>query len=253
MKKYAGYLISATVCLVLAAFFRFALMGYGFLGLCLAALAALILCFMGLKILSKRHEKAALSLKKVLIYLIIIGLLAASVTEAVVISECVAAGAGESGERYAIVLGAGVNGAVPSRALRARLEAALAFARENPDAALILSGGQGPGEDISEAQCMFNWLTQHGVTPERLILEDKSTSTEENLSFSREKLREHGAENEPVAIITAGYHIARARLMAGDLGYQTVTARAAFTGYPILELNYFLREIPAIWVYLLTR
>ncbi len=253
MKKNLSYLIPAAVCLVLAGFFRFALMGYGFLALCLAALAALILCFMGLKSLSEKHEKAARRLKRVLLCLLIIGILAASVTEAFVVSERVSAGPGKGGERYAVVLGAGVNGTVPSRALHARLEAASRFASENLDATLILSGGQGPGEDISEAQCMYEWLTGRGVDASRLVLEDESTSTEENLTFSRQKLVELGAENENVTVITAGYHIARARLMAADLGFPSTTARAAYSGYPILELNYYLREIPAIWWYLITR
>ena len=253
MKKTAGYLIAAGICLALAAFFRFVLMGYGFLGLCFAALAALILCFWGLKRLSEKHGKTARRLKTALLCLLIAGSLAAAVTEGAVAAACLRAGSGESGARCAIVLGAGVNGTVPSRALHARLEAALAFSQEDPNAILILSGGQGPGEDVSEAQCMAQWLTGRGVAPERLVLEDKSTSTEENLTFSREKLRELGIDNAPVTLITAGYHICRAKLMAGDLGYENVSARAAFTGYPLLELNYFLREIPAIWVYLLTR
>ena len=100
---------------------------------------------------------------------------------------------------------------------------------------------------------MANWLTQRGVEPERLILEDRSTSTKENLTFSREILRSLGAENERVCVITAGYHLARAELMAEDLGYRSLNRKAAPPGYPLLELNYYLREIPAVWWYLLTR
>ncbi len=247
---YGGYFITAAVLAVLAAFFVFAMSGYRFLGLCFFAAACLALAFAGIKALGKRREKAALILKKIFVYAIVLGCLAGAVTESVIVTEVI--GAGGSGA-YAVVLGAGVNGTVPSRALWARLNAALDFAREEPEAMLVLSGGQGSGEDISETQCMYNWLTERGVDPSRLILEDRSTSTEENLTFSAEKLRELGVEPENVTIITAGYHICRAKLMAEDLGYTHVSARAAYTGYPVLELNYYLREIPAIWVYILAK
>lgn len=250
MRRYAGYLIAVAVCLALAAFFTFALTGYGFLGLCFVALAALILVFMGLKALSRRREKAARRLRRALIVLLILFFAAAGATEAVVIAH---AAPSAGGEDYAIVLGAGVNGTVPSLSLHRRLEAALKYAGENPNATLILSGGQGRGEEISEARCMFDWLTRNGVDADRLIMEDNSTSTRENLTFSREIIDSLGGTEKPVAIVTAGYHLARAELMAGDLGYETVTSYPAPAGYPVLELNYYLREIPAIWVYLLTR
>ncbi len=253
MKKTARYLIPIVILLVLAAFFQFAMIGYRFLSVCFVGAAALIFCYMLLRLLSARHKKAAAALRGFLNVCVVLGFLAVFVTEGYVVAERINARPGETEERYAVVLGAGVNGTVPSRALRVRLETALKFARENPDAVLVLSGGQGAGEDISEAQCMFTWLTGQGVDAARLILEDQSTSTEENLTFSRRKLTELGAEQKNVTVITGGYHIARARLMAADLGYPSTTARAAYSGYPVLELNYYLREVPAIWWYLLRR
>ena len=65
---------------------------------------------------------------------------------------------------YVVVLGAHVKGDVPSKALELRLKAALKYARENEDTTLILSGGQGFGEDITEAKCMENYLTAHGIS-----------------------------------------------------------------------------------------
>lgn len=248
--KTGRYLIPAGVCLILSAFFRFALVGYGFLGLCFFALAALILLFLGLSGLKRKHERAAKRLKTVLISLLILFSAAAAATETyIVVNGTSSAG----GEKYAVVLGAGVNGTTPSLSLLRRLEAALDYANDNPDATLILSGGQGRGEDISEARCMYDWLTARGVEPERLILEDRSTSTEENLTFTRAIIGSLGPADGPVAVITAGYHLARARLMAADLGYGAVTACPAPAGYPLLELNYYLREIPAIWWYLIRR
>ncbi len=248
--KNGAYLVLTALCVVMGLFFNFALVGYNFLGLCFFALAALIAVFWGLKALKKRHEKAARGLKTALLIALAVFFLAAAVTEGYIVSK---AGGDGAGERYAVVLGAGVNGTVPSLSLHKRLEAALAFAQREPEAILILSGGRGPGEDISEARCMFDWLTARGVDPERLRLEERSTSTRENLTFSREILKDMGAENQRVCLITAGYHLARAGLMAEDLGYPEVAPLAAPAAYPFLELNYYLREIPAIWVYLLGR
>ncbi len=253
MKKVRGTLVAASVLLVLAGFFKFAMLGYSFLSLCLAGCAALTLCYMGLDLLSAKHPKVARRLKTVLTSALALGAIALAATETVIVAQRLNARASGKPENYAVVLGAGVNGTAPSRALRTRLEAAQRFAGENPQAVLILSGGKGPGEDISESRCMFDWLTAHGVAPERLIMEDRSTNTVENLIFSREKLRELGAEGENVTVITGGYHIARARLMAADLGYPSTTARPAYSGYPVLELNYYLREAPAIWWYMMTR
>lgn len=251
MKKYSGYLILAAIFTVLALFFLFALAGYGFLGLCFFGLAVLTLLYMGLRALAEKRKRPARILKIVLTCAVAVGLTAACATEAFVVSRTLASG--EGGGACAVVLGAGVDGTVPSLSLRARLEAALRYAGENPGAVLILSGGKGGGENISEAQCMYDWLTGHGVDPGRLILEERSTSTRENLTFSLELLGELGMEPERVTVITAGYHIARAEMMAEDLGYRETKARAAHTNLPILELNYYLREIPAIWWYLLTR
>lgn len=97
---------------------------------------------------------------------------------------------------YVIVLGAQVRGTKPSRALLKRLERAAEYAGENPDTILILSGGQGPDEGISEADCMYNYLLEAGVSETRLIKEDASTSTRENLLFSAEIIRGLDADGD---------------------------------------------------------
>ena len=87
---------------------------------------------------------------------------------------------------YAIILGAKVNGEIPSLSLQYRLDAALDYAKENPHVYLILSGGQGAGEHISEAKAMKRFLVENGIQEERLLIEDMSTSTYENLLYSIE-------------------------------------------------------------------
>ncbi len=85
---------------------------------------------------------------------------------------------------YIIVLGAHVEGTRLTKALLERTRRALQYMEENPETKAVLSGGKGDGESITEAQAMCNYLVEHGIGRERLILEEKSTSTTENLKFS---------------------------------------------------------------------
>ncbi|WOV83754.1 YdcF family protein [Sporosarcina jeotgali] len=117
----------------------------------------------------------------------------------------------------AVVLGAKVNGTAPSLALRYRLEAALSYANSHPDVTLVLSGGQGPDEGISEAQAMVNYLSAHGFPEDRMIVEDQSTSTYENLVNTRKLIPE---SMTGITIITSDYHVARAGYLAEKEGYE---------------------------------
>jgi len=118
---------------------------------------------------------------------------------------------------YAIVLGAKVNGETPSLSLRYRLEAALKYAREYPHVKLILSGGQGDDEYISEAEAMKRYLIENGIEEKRLLLESVSTSTYENILFSKELFP---LSTQKVTIITSDYHLARAKNIASELELQ---------------------------------
>lgn len=118
---------------------------------------------------------------------------------------------------YAIIFGAKVNGDVPSLSLRYRLDAALAYANEYPHVTFVLSGGQGPDENISEAEAMKRFLTGNGIQEDRLILESASASTYENLLFSKELLP---ASLQSVTIITSDYHLARTKKLASGLDLQ---------------------------------
>ena len=89
----------------------------------------------------------------------------------------------------AVVLGCSVKGTKPSRILEERIDAAYDYLSVNKDAVCILSGGRGPGEDITEAQCMYEVLTKRGISENRLILEERSTTTEENLKYTGEILK----------------------------------------------------------------
>ena len=112
---------------------------------------------------------------------------------------------------YAIILGAKVNGDTPSLSLRYRLDAALGYANDHRHVKFVLSGGQGPDEDITEAEAMKRFFVEKGIHEDRLILETESTTTYENLLFSKKLLP---TSVQSVTIITSDYHIARTRKLA---------------------------------------
>lgn len=149
----------------------------------------------------------------------------------------------------AVVLGCKVNGEKASRMLRERLDAALDYLEENPDAVCVVSGGQGSDEGISEAECMFRYLTEKGIAAERIYKEDKSTSTKENMKFSMEVIEENGLR-EDVAIISNEFHLYRAGMVAKECGMNYGTKPAA-TDIGLLP-TYYVRELYAIlaeWVF----
>ena len=142
---------------------------------------------------------------------------------------------------YIIVLGAHVQGTRLTLALLERIRRALQYLEENPETKAVLSGGQGEGEDISEAQAMCNYLVEHGIDRERLILEGRSTSTTENLKFSLEII---GLDHS-VGVVTNNFHVFRGTAIGKKCGCKEI--------YPIPSryrswrlLIYIPREILAI-------
>lgn len=143
---------------------------------------------------------------------------------------------------YVIVLGAQVKGSRPSRALKKRLDQALEYAKKNENTCLILSGGRGQGEDITEAACMKNYLTEHGISEKRLILEEKSTTTKENLMFSD---RLTGCSGKRTGILSNNFHVYRAVRLAEKQGYGRAQGIAAPSD-PIMQVHYIVREVFAL-------
>lgn len=141
--------------------------------------------------------------------------------------------------RPAVLLGCKVNGTVPSLMLGGRLEAARKYLEEFPEASIVVSGGRGDGEDISEALCMKEYLAARGISEDRIYMEDKSTDTEENLKFSKKILDEHNAGDE-IVIITDSFHQFRASLIAEKSGLKPC-AVSSDTPYYLLP-TYWVRE-----------
>ena len=141
-----------------------------------------------------------------------------------------------------IVLGAQVRGRNITDSLKRRLDRTLEYLRKFPETRVIVSGGQGPGEEIAEADAMAEYLVQNGVRESRIFKEDKSTSTRENLRFSRKYA---DVKNEKIGIVTNGFHIYRASLIAGEEGYKNICAIPASSN-PVYQLNYLVREFFAL-------
>lgn len=148
----------------------------------------------------------------------------------------------------AVVLGCSVKGMEPSRVLKERLDAAYEYLSENEGALCILSGGQGSGEEITEAECMWRYLTENGIDGARLIREDTSTTTEENLRFSMRILKERGIEGD-VTIVTSEFHEYRANETAKRLGITSYStpSRTFFVYLP----TYYVRELYGILYYMM--
>lgn len=149
-----------------------------------------------------------------------------------------------------IVLGAAVHGKTPSRTLKNRLNKAVEYHTKNPDAIIIVSGGQGAQEDITEAEAMKIYLIEHGVKSDKIVKEDKSTSTTENFKFSKEILDKHFSGDYSVAFITNEYHILRASLCAKRAGFESTTHLHSNTTLSYL-ISGTLRECLAVVKYII--
>lgn len=227
---------------------RFALRGYSFTAYLCFVIAAVLAVYQLLGWMAGHNKKAAKLIRLILSTGIGLVLLTAVAT-GIYVGKAAASKAAP-GCDYVVVFGAGINGTEPSVILRERMEAALAYLQENPETVCVVSGGQGAGEEITEAQCMFDYLTARGIAGERVWMEDKSTSTEENISFSLELIRSR-TESAPerIGLVSSEFHLFRASLMAEDLGIEAELIPAK-TRIGTLRMNYYLREIPAVWHYL---
>lgn len=148
---------------------------------------------------------------------------------------------------YLIVLGCQVRGTRITRSLKYRLEAAYEYAVENPETKIIVSGGQGFGEDISEAEAMKGWLVEKGIEADRVYMEDKSVNTHENMKFSREMIEKQGGtiKNSRVVVVSNGFHISRALKLGEKQGFEQLEGLGAKTD-PILAVSYYIREAFAL-------
>ncbi len=144
-----------------------------------------------------------------------------------------------------IILGCRVMpGGEPSILLQDRLDTALDYLDDHPDITVVVSGGQGNNEPTSEAARMADYLEEHGVDADQILLEDESSNTKENLIYSRELLEEQGVDvgEEGVLVVSNGFHLTRSRMLAERFGYGHVSTLAAPTTHIPSRIQMYIRE-----------
>ncbi|MBQ4528022.1 MAG: YdcF family protein [Clostridia bacterium] len=154
-------------------------------------------------------------------------------------------------EDAVIVLGAGVKGDKVTLPLKMRLDKAVEIHKKNPDALIVVTGGKGHQEDVTEAYAMEKYLLEQGVDKDVIIKEEKATSTNENLKYSKQLLDSRLEGDYNITIVTNGFHIYRSVSIAKDEGFKNIThMQAGLKWY-----NYspcYLRESLAVlkmWVF----
>lgn len=245
MKKTekACYILAA-LSLLLGASMLFVFTSVRFTGFLFCCAAAALVIFALLTRWREKH-RWAVWLRRIFLGLLAAGFAFFAVLECWVIS---CARTDDEPAAALIIFGAGVNGRSPSLTLESRLEAALEYIhiqdqrRPGFDMPVVVTGGKGRGEEISEARCMADWLIERGVDPERIWLEEQATNTEENLGYSIDLLLEHGIDTtSDLAYCTSDYHMCRAIYLRGYPYVVPVSATLPARYWP-LTLNYYIRE-----------
>ena len=143
-----------------------------------------------------------------------------------------------------LILGCKVESWGPSVLLQDRLDTALAYLADHPDMTVVVAGGKGDDEHMSEARCMYEYLTGHGIDESRVFLEDQSRNTLQNFRFSRALLEElgHDVAQEGVLVVSNGFHLTRARMLARRVGFTDVSTLAAPSSHLPSRIHMFFRE-----------
>ena len=144
-----------------------------------------------------------------------------------------------------VILGCQVKPWGPSVLLQDRLDKALDYLEDHPDLIIVVSGGQGPDEPVSEARCMYDYLTEHGVDGARILMEDQSHNTVENLRYTMDLLAEAGYDTTAdMVVVSNGFHLTRVRMLwsrvcGGDYNLSTL---AAPSSHVPSRLKMYIRE-----------
>jgi len=146
---------------------------------------------------------------------------------------------------YLFILGSGLKGEQIPPTLKNRIDKGVEYLRENPNLMVVVTGGQGPNEAISEAEAMKRYLVSNGIDESRIIMEDKSTSTAENMKFSAEVLEQlTGRRDYRIMIVTSEFHLFRSKMLARHHGFTPYGIPAPTNPYELP--NSFIREYFAV-------
>lgn len=142
-----------------------------------------------------------------------------------------------------VILGCQLHDWGPSVMLQDRLDRALAYLEEHPDMTVVVSGGQGPQEPAPEAQGMADYLVEQGFPSEQIIQESQSHNTNQNLRLSAQLLTQAGVDpEEGVLLVSNGFHLTRAKMLAERAGFENISALAAPSSHLPSRLKMYVRE-----------
>ena len=141
-----------------------------------------------------------------------------------------------------VIFGCKVETWGPSILLQDRLDAALGYLEEHPDMTIVVTGGKGDDEHVSEARSMHDYLTGHGVNPEQIIMEDMSHNTRQNIQHTKAMLDAMGYNilEEDYLLVSNMFHLARIKMLWDDYG--TVSTLAAPSTHLPSSVKMFFRE-----------
>jgi len=156
----------------------------------------------------------------------------------------------KAGADYVIILGCQVAGEYASLPLLSRGYTAVRYLEKNPESKVIVSGGQGPGENITEAEALRRLLLERRIDKERIFLEDKSRNTMENFIFSNEL---YNLSDKNILIVTSDYHMFRALSIAKKLKYKNVSGLPSRSQRSVLPAFLFREYVTILYYKLLGR
>jgi uncharacterized SAM-binding protein YcdF (DUF218 family) len=187
----------------------------------------------------KKNKQLFIKLAKVILCMFIIWLVSFAILSANIIGAAISQKDKKADAVF--ILGAGLKGEKPTLVLLERLDYAFSYLSDNPDSIAIVSGGQGLGENITEAEAMQRYLIKNGIPSDRVIKEEKATSTYENMIYSKKLYQNiYKKKLNSIMIITSDFHMMRSKMLAKRAGLSAygISSKTPWYIYP----NVFLRE-----------
>ena len=242
-------LAAAALLLAMAFFFKFMVPGYSFTALVCLLLVALILFYAFFPLLGAKFPRFTKVTLRICTAVLAVGLVIFGITEAIIIRYSFGDPKTEVG--YMVVLGAKVRESGPSVSLWDRIYGAQDYLLEHENVIAVVSGGQGDDEPMTEARAMYDALVALGIPPERIWLEERATSTWENITFSLDLIEEKtGQRPEKIGVLSSEYHLFRASLLAEKCDVDFVGIPAQTSRFS-QKVNHFMREVAGVWHYIL--
>lgn len=245
-------LLPVIVCIffaLLAYFFKFCVPGYSFSALVCCGIIGITLFYEVSRLLKPKYPKVMGIVRRTFTVCLVLGLIAFGITEGFILK----ASFGNLDKKcdYAVVLGAKVRESGPSVSLWDRIYGAANYMWTHPDVIVIVSGGQGDDEPMTEGQAMYDELVALGLPAENIWIEDKATSTRENISFALDLIEEKtGFRPDTLGVVSSEYHLFRASLIAESCGVEFVGIPAN-TSRLSQYINHMMREVAGIWQHLI--